>query len=77
MSINKNNLKKLSEIAFEVTQNSKTEHPFLENTMIFLKPVIIIASVVIKNFLIQKKNLNLLQGGQVFMIKLMIRQFVT
>ena len=66
MTNNKTNLKKISKIAFEVTQNAKTEGLLRENTLIFLKKERITAFAVIKIYSIQIKNLNLTLDGQFF-----------
>ena len=66
MTINKTNLqKRLSKIAFEVTQNGKTEGPFSGKYLTFLKKVLTNAYVVIKIYSILIKNLNQILGGLV------------
>ena len=66
MTNNKTNLqKRLSKIAFEVTQNAKTEGLLQENILIFLKKERISAFAVIKVYSIQIKSLNQTLGGLV------------
>ena len=61
--------KKLSKIAYEVTQLSELKSLFQENIVIFLKMEPTFVCVVTVNFLIHQKNLSHLAVGQAFLIK--------
>ena len=68
MTINKTNLqKRLSKIAFEVTQNAKTEGPFTGKYFNFFEKGIYQCICCNKIYLILIKNLNQIQGGLVFL----------
>ena len=57
---------KLSELAYQVTQNADTEPPFSGNSLISSIKVFINVFVVIAIFLVQKTNFSPLLVGQAF-----------